>query len=411
MTDGFLNELPERPNLEHLKKQAKRLLSDYRQRDPAAEMVVKEYERDPSPERFQLQDAQRVLARSYGFSSWPRLKEKIAIEAIKNGDTENLRAVIKQSSDPAKLFSTGIGTRNPTVHCFGKDATLLQFATFRSWKGEAAQTLIDAGADIDLHSACGLGLVDVIREHINADASAFEQQVDTYYPLQFAIAAGKAESVRALIQNGDQVNRTIRKVGWFDWEDDALQAGPPDWLPVHMSAIWGFDAEHVEVAKCLHAFGADLNAPSPLDGARPIHLASIYNRSDMIRFYVANGVDVDSRSVNRSDAIDVEGAKLPEPAGGHDWTPLMVNLGEGFQESAECLLELGADVNATNSMGRTPLHIAAGGFWKEREDIYAKLVQLLLERGASATVKDESGRLPIDFARQKQYDSIIALFG
>jgi hypothetical protein len=50
-------ELPDRPNLEFLKKQAKALLRDLRQQQPEA----------------QLADAQHAIAREYGFASWPAL--------------------------------------------------------------------------------------------------------------------------------------------------------------------------------------------------------------------------------------------------------------------------------------------------------------------------------------------------
>ena len=50
-------ELPDRPNLEFLKKQAKALLRDLQEKQPEA----------------QLADAQHALAREYGFSSWPAL--------------------------------------------------------------------------------------------------------------------------------------------------------------------------------------------------------------------------------------------------------------------------------------------------------------------------------------------------
>src|ERR1044071_9616184 len=50
-------ELPDRPNLEFLKKRAKALLRDLQQRQPDA----------------QLADAQHAVAREYGFSSWPAL--------------------------------------------------------------------------------------------------------------------------------------------------------------------------------------------------------------------------------------------------------------------------------------------------------------------------------------------------
>ena len=50
--------LPPHPNLDHLKKQAKDLLHDLKQRNPA----------------LKLADAQHPLAREYGFASWPKLK-------------------------------------------------------------------------------------------------------------------------------------------------------------------------------------------------------------------------------------------------------------------------------------------------------------------------------------------------
>ena len=53
--------LPPHPNLEHLRKQAKDLLHELKQQDPAA----------------QLADAQFALAREYGFASWPKLKAHV----------------------------------------------------------------------------------------------------------------------------------------------------------------------------------------------------------------------------------------------------------------------------------------------------------------------------------------------
>ena len=57
-------DLPPRPNLDHLKKQAKELLRALKRQDPDA----------------QLADAQHAIAREYGFTSWPRLKAHVAGE-------------------------------------------------------------------------------------------------------------------------------------------------------------------------------------------------------------------------------------------------------------------------------------------------------------------------------------------
>jgi hypothetical protein len=53
--------LPDRPNLEYLKKEAKARLDQLQRSNPAA----------------QLSDAQHTLAQEYGFASWPKLKAHV----------------------------------------------------------------------------------------------------------------------------------------------------------------------------------------------------------------------------------------------------------------------------------------------------------------------------------------------
>jgi hypothetical protein len=55
------SELPDRPNLEHLRKQAKERLREMKLRDP----------------RARLADAQHAIARQYGFLTWAQLKASV----------------------------------------------------------------------------------------------------------------------------------------------------------------------------------------------------------------------------------------------------------------------------------------------------------------------------------------------
>ena len=66
--------LPQHPNLEQLRKQAKDLLEQYRSGDSVAITEIQKFERNPDPSTFALNDAQRILARAYGYESWPKLK-------------------------------------------------------------------------------------------------------------------------------------------------------------------------------------------------------------------------------------------------------------------------------------------------------------------------------------------------
>src|SRR5262249_46937203 len=64
----------EHPDLEQLKRQAKELLAGFVSGEPTVLSEVNAHYRGADPTKFALHDAQLVLARTYGFESWPKLK-------------------------------------------------------------------------------------------------------------------------------------------------------------------------------------------------------------------------------------------------------------------------------------------------------------------------------------------------
>ncbi|MGI9323770.1 MAG: ankyrin repeat domain-containing protein, partial [Pseudomonadales bacterium] len=222
--------------------------------------------------------------------------ERDFIDAITNGDENRLAMLLHSQVGRERLVAT-ITDSQPTNHSIGFGMTLLQLASIRTRKGGSPSTvLIEQGAKVDLHSACGLGMIERIGELLADRPQGVNDQVDTYFPIQFAITAGRSAVVQCLVEHGDDVNRDLRKVAYFGWEDDARDQHYTPWKPIHMASLWGFDSARLPVAQALASTGADLNAISPLDGFRPIHLVAMPNRVEMIRFLIAQGIDVDSRT-------------------------------------------------------------------------------------------------------------------
>ena len=73
--------LPEDPSLENLKKQAKGLLKGLRAGEAEALAQLGEFHprAEAAVARFTLSEAQLVIARSYGFASWPKLKQYLEV--------------------------------------------------------------------------------------------------------------------------------------------------------------------------------------------------------------------------------------------------------------------------------------------------------------------------------------------
>jgi Lon protease-like protein len=91
-------DLPTRPSLEHLKKQAKDLLDAHQRRDKEALARIRaavpsfaamsDEELESAP--FALHDAQSAIAREYGLKSWSDLREEVAARTASQPPPEEL---------------------------------------------------------------------------------------------------------------------------------------------------------------------------------------------------------------------------------------------------------------------------------------------------------------------------------
>lgn len=101
---------PVRPNLEQLKHQAKDLLKAIRRSEISAVAELhRHHPKQIEPAQAQLADAQLVLARSYGLTSWPRLVVACQMtDAIWRGDVETVRRLVVK--EPQLLHENARGT-------------------------------------------------------------------------------------------------------------------------------------------------------------------------------------------------------------------------------------------------------------------------------------------------------------
>ena len=73
---------------------------------------------------------------------------------------------------------------------------------------------------------------------------------------------------------------------------------------------------------------------------------------------------------------------------------------DGYTKIVRLLLEHGANPNAEDNEGWTPLHLASS-------DGHTTIVRLLLDRGASADMKNNKGRNTLQVATTHGMDEIV----
>src|SRR5439155_7012432 len=156
-------ELPDRPNLDQYKKQAKELVKAAKAGDARAFVLMREHHPrlkqlpDDQLHRttFALADAQLVVARAHGFDSWPKFAKHIetitsespsriwtrAEKAVVDGDVATLDALIAQHGDMLRtgpVQSSWWGGLAPNYSKGDARAIIAREHDFGSWDQFAA---------------------------------------------------------------------------------------------------------------------------------------------------------------------------------------------------------------------------------------------------------------------------------
>jgi ankyrin repeat protein len=398
--------LPDNPNLDWLRKQAKRQLLELRAANPGA----------------RLSDAQLDLARRYGFPSWRALKahvDSLTVEgrlftAARDGDVDALRALL--DGDAGRLH----------VRMKPYDWSLLHIAA-HSGRLEVVDLLLTRGLDVNLR-----------------------ETGDNTYAMHWAAAAGHLDVVRRLADAGGDVmghgdDHELEVIGWatcWDAQDEAVQHAVASFLVSRGARHHIFSAIALnladEVRRIVSADPSALNTrQSRNENHRtPLHFAVVKNRQEIISLLLDLGADplavdgsgqpiaayvtapdTDRRVLEKIRAMTsaefVSAARGHRPARGgpmdllallglDDWESAARLLAEnpGLIEpsggvlhlmakrndlaAVKWLLEHGADPNgrwAHWDAEVTPLHLAAS-------QGHVDVVRLLLDKGADPGIRD-----------------------
>ena len=223
-------ELPPRPNLEHLRKQAKELLRAIERGDAAALDRARAAARPPAA-ALKLADAQHVVANEYGFADWAALRQHVEsrldpgpalVAAVRDDDMARARALLERHGElraalnrplpdapfgALPILQVARRERLPMLDLlieFGADINARSdwwagsFGVLDDCRPEFAPELIRRGAIVTAHAAARLGMMDRLRELVERDPSLVDARGgDGQTPLHFAASVDVAEFLLA----------------------------------------------------------------------------------------------------------------------------------------------------------------------------------------------------------------------
>lgn len=155
------------------------------------------------------------------------------------------------------------------------------------------------------------------------------------------------------------------------------------------AAAYGNDLDTLRL--CLDA-GVDVNAVG-VTGATPLLGAAYNGNLAAVRLLLAKGARVNT--VSATPTLFPAGGPKSGPVAISEITPLTVAAAGAPTALIEALLDAGANVNAREGRGMTPLMLAVATNHQN-----AATIRLLLARGADATVQSKAGETASDWARK-----------
>ena len=300
-------ELPARANLEHLRNEAKQRLKTMRAHSPAV----------------RLSEAQLLVARSYGFPSWRKLKSYVdalndfgqqLINAVHLGDLETIREVLDSHPELVNA-STDLHQRvRPS------DALTMRL----------------------IHLAIAEGTIDVLRLLIERGADLNARNADGRMPLHDCFELNHDDLARILLDAGAVPDVCATAAyGMHDQLQQILKSDPRnanDLTTGNSPLGWAAYGHQPGSATILFQHGAVADRP-PYDSHawRP---AAMVASTDVARILLEHGANPNWRNEGGNTPIHcvITSRIVLDPA-----------------KFIQVLLDFGADASVRNRQGRTPL--------------------------------------------------------
>jgi len=367
--------LPDRPNLRHLKDEAKALLR-------AGEVAS-------------LSQAQFKIARLYGFASWPKLKAHVdSVEASFRDVADLKQAIDTNNIERVKAMMTS----NPALHRaplgYGKNGPLTWVAECRvPWEPPKperlamAQWMIDNGSDVHqggdgpLMRAALLGDRMPMMELLVRNGADVNAAWSVYYPIVFAPCETlEPRALQWLLDHG--ANPNCGTPGGT-YPDSALDF------------VIGTYSRSAQLGECIDIL-IEAGCPSRRD--MPAILALLRGRMELLAQHLDQNPGLIHQRFAELDFGSTGYRRLK--LGGA--TLLHVAAEYGNLEAAQLLVERGADVNARAAVdqaavgGQTPIFHAATQFF----DWGFPVVQFLVQKGADLHLR---AKLPGHYERPDEF--------
>ncbi|NWH66804.1 ZDH13 Palmitoyltransferase, partial [Geococcyx californianus] len=216
--------------------------------------------------------------------------------------------------------------------------------------------VVEDPSTFDIVKATQYGIVERCKELVEAGYDVRQPDKENVTLLHWAAINNRQELVKYYISKGAIVDQL---------------GGDLNSTPLH----WAIRQGHLPMVVLLLKCGAD---PSLIDGEgfRSLHLAVLFQHTPIVAYLISKGQNIDTTDLNGQ-------------------TPLMLSAQKAIgPEPTKFLLKFNPSLNAVDNVQKnTALHwaIASGN---------ASAVDLLLEAGASLTIKNGKGETPLDLAYQ-----------
>jgi ankyrin repeat protein len=307
-----VGKLPARANLEHLKNEAKQRLKTMRSEKPDVRLKVR------------LAEAQLLVARTYGFASWRKLKAHVdalhdfgqqLVNAVHAGDLGTIRKILDRHPElvnagadlprqerPSDTFSMRLIhlaiaeakadvlrlliERGVDLNARNDDGRLPLHDCFELDHDDYAKILLEAGAVPDVCAAAVYGMHEKLQQILENDPASANDLTSGNSPLGWTVYGQQPKSATILFQHGAIADR-----------------------PPYDSYVWGpatGDAS-TGVGRVLLEYGANPNWRDEA-GNTPIHRAItsrlVLDPAKFIELLIEFGADVSLRNREGRTALD-----------------------------------------------------------------------------------------------------------